>query len=29
VHLTILQKVFGCPETSFGVSEGILPELLT
>jgi hypothetical protein len=29
VHLTILQQVFGCPESSFGASSGILPELLT
>jgi hypothetical protein len=28
VHLTVLQKVFGCPETSFGASGGIVPELL-
>jgi hypothetical protein len=29
VHLTILKEVFDCPESSFGVSSGILPELLT
>ncbi len=29
VHLTILQQVFACPESSFGASAGILPELLT
>jgi hypothetical protein len=29
VHLTILQQVFDCPESSFGSSSGILPELLT
>lgn len=29
VHLTVLQKVFGCPETSFGASAGILPDLLS
>jgi hypothetical protein len=29
VHFTILQQVFDCPESSFGVSSGILPELLT
>ncbi|HET9955156.1 MAG TPA: DUF1552 domain-containing protein [Polyangiaceae bacterium] len=28
VHLTILKQVFDCPETSFGASSGILPELV-
>jgi hypothetical protein len=28
VHLTLMQKVFGCPETSFGASSGIIPDLL-
>jgi hypothetical protein len=28
VHFTVLKQVFGCPETSFGASSGILPELL-
>ncbi|HMJ15950.1 MAG TPA: DUF1552 domain-containing protein [Polyangiaceae bacterium] len=28
VHLTLLQKVFGCPESSFGASAGIIPDLL-
>jgi hypothetical protein len=28
VHLTIIQKVFGAADTSFGVSTGIVPELL-
>ncbi|HEY3497687.1 MAG TPA: DUF1552 domain-containing protein [Polyangiaceae bacterium] len=28
VHLTVLSEVFDCPESSFGVSSGILPELL-
>ncbi|HET9931804.1 MAG TPA: DUF1552 domain-containing protein [Polyangiaceae bacterium] len=29
VHLTILQRVFGCPEPSFGASSGVLPALLS
>ena len=28
VHLTIVQKVFGGPTTSFGASAGVIPELL-
>jgi hypothetical protein len=28
VHLTLLQKVFGCPDASFGASAGIIPDLL-
>jgi Protein of unknown function (DUF1552) len=28
VHLTVMQKVFGAKETSFGSSTGIIPELL-
>jgi hypothetical protein len=28
VHLTVLREVFGCPETNFGASVGVLPELL-
>jgi hypothetical protein len=29
VHLTLLQSVFACPETSFGSSSGPIPELLS
>jgi hypothetical protein len=28
LHLTVMQKVFGCKETSFGASSSIIPELL-
>jgi len=28
VHLTVMQKVFGCPDASFGASAGIIPDLL-
>jgi hypothetical protein len=28
VHLTLMQQVFGCPETSFGTSNGIIADLL-
>jgi hypothetical protein len=28
VHLTLMQKVFGCPDASFGASAGIIPDLL-
>jgi hypothetical protein len=28
LHLTIMQKAFGCKETSFGSSTGIVPEIL-
>jgi hypothetical protein len=28
LHLTVMQKVFGCKETSFGASTAIIPELL-
>jgi hypothetical protein len=28
LHLTVAQKVFGCKETSFGSSTGIIPEIL-
>jgi hypothetical protein len=28
VHLTIIQKVFGGKDPSFGASAGIIPELL-
>jgi hypothetical protein len=29
VHLTMIQKVFGGPDASFGASAGIIPDLLT
>lgn len=29
VHLTVMQKVFGCPDPSFGASAGIIPDLLS
>jgi hypothetical protein len=29
VHLTVMQKVFGCPDATFGASAGIIPALLT
>jgi hypothetical protein len=28
VHLTVLRHVFGCPDESFGASNGVLTELL-
>jgi hypothetical protein len=28
LHLTVMQKVFGCKETSFGASTSIIPEIL-
>jgi hypothetical protein len=28
VHLTLIQRVFGCPASSFGASAGIIPDLL-
>ncbi len=28
VHFTVMKEVFDCPESSFGASEGIIPELL-
>jgi hypothetical protein len=28
LHLTVMQKVFGCPDTTFGASTKIIPDLL-